>query len=59
MQIAIDRGRFDSTNQCYDISSKQTLIMKTVVNNKQVKSVNTNCRAVASTNSIPIIEVYI
>lgn len=55
MQIAIDRGQL---TQCYSISSEWIPIMKAVVNNKLVESVNTNCREVASTNSILIIEAY-
>ena len=59
MQIAIDRGRLDSSDQCYGISSERTPIMKAaVVNNKLVESVNTNCREVSSTNSVPVIKVY-
>ena len=49
MQIAIDRGRFDS-NRCYGISSERTPIMEAVVNSKLVESVNTNWREVASSN---------
>ena len=47
MQIAIDRGRFDS-NRCYGISSERTPIMEAVVHSKLVESVNTTWREVAS-----------